>query len=90
MGIDSRARLRRRVGWRGDDDDADDYPASRRCRVIPIAPARRPRLFWREIVAAGFTMRRTMRGIGAAVGSAAAKAAAISLTRKHDPAGCRR
>jgi hypothetical protein len=40
------------------------------------------RLFWREIEAAGFKLRRTMRGIGAAVGSAVHKAASVTLDEK--------
>ena len=40
------------------------------------------RLFWREIEAAGFKLRRTPRGIGAAVGSAVHKAAAVTLDEK--------
>jgi hypothetical protein len=40
------------------------------------------RLFWREITAAGFKLRRTPRGIGAAVGSAVHRAAAVSLDEK--------
>jgi hypothetical protein len=40
------------------------------------------RLFWREITAAGFKLRRTMRGIGAAVGNAVHRAAAVTLDEK--------
>jgi PD-(D/E)XK nuclease superfamily len=40
------------------------------------------RLFWREIVAAGFRLRSTPRGIGAAVGSAVHKAAEFTLNEK--------
>jgi len=40
------------------------------------------RLFWREIVAAGFRLRPTPRGIGAAVGSAVHKAAEYALNEK--------
>jgi PD-(D/E)XK nuclease superfamily len=40
------------------------------------------RLFWREIEAAGFKLRRTMRGIGAAIGTALHKAAATTLDEK--------
>jgi hypothetical protein len=40
------------------------------------------RLFWQEIEAAGFRLRRTTRGIGAAIGSALHKAAATTLDEK--------
>jgi PD-(D/E)XK nuclease superfamily len=40
------------------------------------------RLFWREVIAAGFRLRRTPRAVGAAVGSAVHRAAAISLDEK--------
>lgn len=40
------------------------------------------RLFWREITAAGFRLRSPARGIGAVVGSAVHRAAAVSLDEK--------
>jgi hypothetical protein len=40
------------------------------------------RLFWREIVAAGFKLRFTPRSIGAAIGTAVHKGAAIDLAEK--------
>lgn len=40
------------------------------------------RLFWREIKAAGFELRQTVRGIGAIVGTAVHSAAAVIYTEK--------
>ena len=40
------------------------------------------RLFWREIKAAGFELRRSVRGIGAIVGTAVHSAAAVVYTEK--------
>lgn len=40
------------------------------------------RLFWREIEAAGFKLRRTLRGIGAAIGTANHKSASTTLEEK--------
>src|SRR5271170_1977387 len=40
------------------------------------------RLFWREITAAGFRLRKTPRGIGAAVGTAVHRAAEFALSEK--------
>lgn len=40
------------------------------------------RLFWREIEASGFRLRRTMRGIGAAIGTALHKSASTVLAEK--------
>jgi hypothetical protein len=40
------------------------------------------RLFWHEIVAAGFRLRSTPRGVGAAVGTAVHRAAEYSLNEK--------
>lgn len=40
------------------------------------------RLFWREIAAAGFELRRTARGIGAVVGTAVHRAAELVLREK--------
>jgi hypothetical protein len=42
------------------------------------------RLFWREISAAGFRLRSTPRGIGAAIGSAVHKAAEVVLKEKAE------
>jgi hypothetical protein len=40
------------------------------------------RLFWREVKAAGFELRRSVRGIGAIVGTAVHSAAAVVYTEK--------
>jgi hypothetical protein len=57
-----------------------------RCSALtwwPDCPRRgAARLFWREISAAGFRLRSTPRGIGAAIGSAVHKTAAVILTEK--------
>jgi hypothetical protein len=61
-------------------------PTIIRCSALtgyPDCPRRgATRLFWREIAAAGFRLRSTRRGIGAAVGTAVHAAAAIVFGEK--------
>jgi hypothetical protein len=63
-------------------------PTIIRCSALtwwPDCPRRgAARLFWREISAAGFRLRSTPRGIGAAIGSAVHKAAEVILREKAE------
>jgi hypothetical protein len=61
-------------------------PTIIRCSALsgyPDCPRRgAARLFWREIEAAGYRLARTVRGIGAAIGTSTHKSAATTLEEK--------
>lgn len=63
-----------------------DSPTIIRCSALsgwPDCPRRgAARLFRREIEAAGYKLRHTMRGIGAAIGTAVHRGAEVALTEK--------